>query len=240
MNVNINDVEKVEDIRIFYEDKYIIVCEKPAGVPSQNDKSLSYDMISKIKNYIKIKENVKGEPFVGLVHRLDRPVAGIMVFAKDSNALKKLNELIRNKQFKKFYRAISDNHAKDIEIGKRTLLTHYLVKNGGDNASSVVYKNVKNSKLSQLYYTVLKSDKNGTLIDIELVTGRHHQIRVQMAEINLPIWGDSKYNLEFQSKNPDLKWFDIALYAYKLEFPHPITNKIISIQNIPDKYQFQL
>lgn len=200
------------NLEILYEDNHIIVVVKPNNVLSQSDNTKDIDMLTIIKEYIKEKYNKPGNVYLGLVHRLDRPVSGVMVFAKTSKAASRLSDQVRTHSFKKKYMAIVyDNGLKDEDK-----FIDYLYKDS-DNSTKVVDKN--KGKYSELSYKVLQRDKNNNLalVDIELETGRHHQIRVQFASRNHALYGDQRYGI--QDKN------QIALHAYKLEFIHPTTKE---------------
>ena len=226
------------EIQILYEDKDLIVCVKPSGVPSQSDKTSDYDMVNRLKNYIFENSDCNGEPYIGLVHRLDRPVGGVMVFAKNERALKSLNEQIRTGKMKKRYLAVSDAH-NIVQDDQWHNLKDYMLKDAKTNTSSIVDKSNKNAKLSELNYKIIEQVKDAnnvySLIEVELLTGRHHQIRVQLSNKNMALWGDTKYNKDFQKRNPHLKWANIALFAYRLEFLHPSTNKKMVFENKPSE-----
>ena len=167
------------DLKVIYEDNHIIVVEKPVNVPSQQDKTNDIDMLTIIKQYIKEKYNKPGNVYLGLIHRLDRPVGGVMVFAKTSKSASRLSEQVRNKEFKKKYLAIVDG-----KIEKRSgVLENYLLKNERTNTSKVVEEGTKNSKYAKLEYEVIayNEETNLSLVKIKLHTGRHHQIRLQFA-----------------------------------------------------------
>ena len=200
------------NLEILYEDNHIIVVVKPNNILSQSDNTKDIDMLTIIKEYIKEKYNKPGNVYLGLVHRLDRPVSGVMVFAKTSKAASRLSDQVRTHSFKKKYMAIVyDNGLKDEDK-----FIDYLYKDS-DNSTRVVDKN--KGKYSELSYKVLQRDKknNLALVDIDLETGRHHQIRVQFASRNHALYGDQRYGI--QDKN------QIALHAYKLEFIHPTTKE---------------
>lgn len=213
-------------LNIIYEDNHIIVVEKLVNVPSQADKTGDIDMLTIIKQYIKEKYNKPGDVYLGLIHRLDRPVGGVMVFAKTSKAASRLSEQVRVKQFKKKYLVIC-NGKMEQDKGE---LQDYLLKNERTNISKVVVKNTKNSKLAILDYEVLKYDKelNLSVLKVNLHTGRHHQIRVQLASRNHSIYGDNKYGGRGHGKQ-------IALWAYELSIIHPITKEEINFKVIPEK-----
>ena len=213
-------------LKILYEDNHIIVVEKPPNVPSQADKTTDEDMLTIIKKYIKEKYNKPGNVYLGLVHRLDRPVGGVMVFAKTSKAASRLSEQVRNKTFKKEYLAIVDGKL-DVKSGT---LEDYLVKNERNNLSKVTNKETKNAKYAKLDYEVLKYSKeiNLSVLRILLHTGRHHQIRVQLANMGHSICGDQKYGTRGRGKQ-------ISLWAYKLTIEHPITKESMTFIDIPEK-----
>ena len=199
-------------IKVLYEDNHLLCIEKPCNIPTNSDDSNDEDVLSLCKEYIKEKYNKPGNVYLGLVHRLDRPVSGVMVFAKTSKAASRLSDQVRTHSFKKKYMAIVyDNGLKDEDK-----FIDYLYKDS-DNSTKVVDKN--KGKYSELSYKVLQRDKknNLALVDIELETGRHHQIRVQFASRNHALYGDQRYGI--QDKN------QIALHAYKLEFIHPTTKE---------------
>ena len=212
-------------MKVIYEDNHIIVVEKMINVPSQADKTEDEDMLSLIKKYLKEKYNKPGNVYLGLVHRLDRPVGGVMVFAKTSKAASRLSEEVRNKTFKKEYLVICNGK---MEKEKDTLVD-YLWKDEKNNRSYVVKKTKKNAKQAILDYEVLKYDKkqNLSLLKINLHTGRHHQIRVQLSSRMHAIYGDSKYHGRGKG-NP------ICLWAYKLTIIHPITKKEMTFETLPD------
>ncbi|BCN28763.1 RluA family pseudouridine synthase [Anaeromicropila herbilytica] len=227
-------------INILYEDNYIIVCEKPVGIPSQSDKTSDYDMVNRLKNYIHETTDVNGEPYIGIVHRLDRPVGGIMVFAKTPFAAKSLSEQIRlDKVHKKYLAVVTADLSK--KVGKEYSLTDFLVKDGRTNLSKVTSKRDANGKKAELTYKILetaecKTQKDeeemmkASLVEVTLITGRHHQIRVQMSNAKLGLWGDTKYNPKYK----DYKgWINVALYSYQLRFTHPKTGKEMEFQKYP-------
>lgn len=224
------------ELTILFEDEHILVCEKPSGVPSQSDKSSDFDMVNALKNYVYENGTGKGQPYIGLVHRLDRPVGGIMVFAKSPFAAKELSKQIQLREMKKYYYAlITADLSSEIGAGKKHLVD-YLVKDGKGNLSKVTTQKDKNGKKAELYYQVLDVKKdilseNVSLVEIELLTGRHHQIRVQMKEHVGGLLGDTKYN-SFEQEQKG--WREIALFAYKLEFKHPKTKKVLSFSKQPE------
>ena len=215
----------MQELKIIYEDNHIIVVEKKPNIPSQSDKTGDIDMLTIVKDYIKEKYNKPGNVYLGLVHRLDRPVGGIMIFAKTSKAASRLSNQVREKIFKKEYLAVVDGKFEQ----KKGSLTDYLYKDERNNISKVVKKEKKNAKLANLDYEVLNYNNvtNLSLVKINLHTGRHHQIRVQLANFNHSIFGDQKYGTRGQGKQ-------IALWAYKLTIIHPITKEEMEFTDFPD------
>lgn len=212
------------ELNVIYEDNHIIVVEKPAGIPTQADISGDVDMYTLIKEYIRKKYNKPGNVFVGIVHRLDRPVGGIMVFARTSKGASRLSEEIRNRNFKKTYLAVVSGLLKE----KKGTLENYLLKDESKNKSFVVSKDTKGSKIALLDYEVISENKkdNTSVVKVELHTGRHHQIRLQFASIGHPLVGDSKYGKD-NGKS------DVKLWAYKLSFKHPTKDEIMEFELEP-------
>ena len=212
-------------LKIIYEDNHIIVVEKPVNVPSQSDKTGDKDLLTMIKEYLKEKYHKQGEAYLGLVHRLDRPVGGVMVYAKTSKAAARLSEQIRQKQFTKKYLVIVDGKMEQ----KQGILENYLWKNERTNTSKVVEEGTKNSKYAKLKYEVLKyvPETNLSVLKITLETGRHHQIRVQLSHAGHSIYGDQKYGSRGKGKQ-------IALWAYELSFIHPITKEKLNYTDMPE------
>lgn len=215
-------------MKILYEDNHLIVVIKPSGILSQGDNTGDKDMLSMIKNYLKIKFNKPGNVYLGLVHRLDRMVGGIMVFAKTSKGASRLSEQIRNQKFHKNYLAVV--HGKVKEDG---ILINYLYKDPSKNIVYVKPESFKDAKKAELSYQVIQEKNDYSLVDINLISGRPHQIRVQFAHINHPLLGDKKYGI-----NDNVK--EIALYAYKLSFYHPTTKELLTFSDKPTKYPFNL
>lgn len=212
-------------LKIIYEDNHIIVVEKPVNVPSQSDKTGDKDLLTMIKEYLKEKYHKQGEAYLGLVHRLDRPVGGVMVYAKTSKAAARLSEQIRQKQFTKKYLVIVDGKMEQ----KQGILEDYLWKNERTNTSKVVKEGTKNAKYTKLKYEVLKyvPETNLSVLKITLETGRHHQIRVQLSHAGHSIYGDQKYGSRGKGKQ-------IALWAYELSFIHPITKEKLNFTDMPE------
>lgn len=228
------------NLRILFEDEHIIVCYKPSGIPTQTAKLGSMDMVSLLKNYLYKKQKEKKEPYVGVIHRLDQPVEGVLVFAKTPFAAKELNKGMQNGAgFGKYYKAILCG----APIEKMGMLENYLVKDGKTNTSRVCMATEKDAKKAMLEYEVLETYEEEQqircLVRIKLHTGRHHQIRVQMANISCPIWGDTKYGVDKDSTNVDKSWKQIALCAYRLEFAHPKTKKKMEFEIEPEGEAFQ-
>ncbi len=209
---------------VLYEDNQIIVVEKEPNIPSQGDKTNDEDMLSMVKKYIKEKYNKPGDVYIGLIHRLDRPVGGIMVFARTSKSASRLSEQIRNKTLKKKYLAIVDGKFNK-EKGN---LEDYLFKDERNNISKVVNKDKKNAKKAILDYEVLNYDdkRNLSLIKIDLHTGRHHQIRVQMANSGHSLFGDQKYGTRGKNKQ-------IRLWAYEVSLIHPTKKEEMTFTDYP-------
>lgn len=216
----------MQDLKVLFEDNHIIVVEKKPNVPSQADKTEDEDLLTLVKQYIKEQYNKPGNVYLGLVHRLDRPVGGIMVFAKTSKAAARLSDQVRRKVFKKKYLAVVDGKLEQQE----GTLEDYLYKDERLNISRVVSKEKKNAKLAKLDFKVLKYNevKNLSLVEINLHTGRHHQIRVQLSNFGHSIFGDQKYGNRGQGKQ-------IALWAYELTIEHPITKEEMTFKDLPEK-----
>ena len=215
----------MQKLKVIYEDNHIIVVEKIPNVPSQSDKTGDIDMLTMVKQYIKEKYNKPGNVYLGLVHRLDRPVGGIMIFAKTSKAASRLSDQVREKVFMKKYLAVVDGKIEN----KSGTLEDYLYKDERNNISKVVNKGKKNAKFAKLDYDVIKYDevKNLSLVKVNLHTGRHHQIRVQLSNFGHSIFGDQKYGTRGQGKQ-------IALWAYELTINHPITKEEMTFKDLPE------
>lgn len=216
----------MQDLKVIYEDNHIIVVEKKPNIPSQGDKTNDIDMLTIVKQYIKEKYNKPGEVYLGLIHRLDRPVGGVMVFAKTSKAAARLSEQVRNKIFKKKYLTIVDGKMEK----EKDSLEDYLLKNEKNNLSKVVNEKTKNAKQAKLDYEVLtyNDEINLSVLKIDLHTGRHHQIRVQLSSRGHSIYGDQKYGIRGRGKQ-------IALWAYSLTILHPISKEEMTFVSIPEK-----
>ena len=213
-------------LKVLYEDNHIIVVEKTANIPSQGDKTGDTDMLTIIKNYLKEKYNKPGNVYLGLIHRLDRPVGGVMVFAKTSKAAARLSEEVRNKIFKKEYLAIVNGKMEE----RYAQFEDYLWKDEKKNTSYVVKSTKKNAKLASLDCEELNYDenKNVSLVKINLHTGRHHQIRVQFSSRGHALYGDNKYHGRGAGQG-------ICLWAYKITIIHPVTKEEMTFKDIPEK-----
>ena len=192
-----------ENLKILYEDNHIIVVVKPSGIPVQEDKSGDTDMLTIIKEYIKVKYNKPGNVYLGLVHRLDRMVGGVMVFAKTSKAASRISEYIRNKDVKKRYIAIVNGKLKVSH--EEIKLTNYLIKNEKLNMSRIVDKGTKGAKEAILTYKVIQkfkyNEKDYSVVEVNLETVRHHQSRLQFAGISHPLYGDVKYGKDINKNS---------------------------------------
>lgn len=220
------------NLNILHEDEHIIVCYKPAGIPTQTSKLGEQDMVSLLKNYLYKKQTEKKEPYIAVIHRLDQPVEGLLVFAKTPFAAKELNRGLQGAGFGKHYKAV----LWGVPEKASGTLEDYLVKDGRTNTSKVCSSAEKDAKKAILSYEVLKTGKDISLVNVKLETGRHHQIRVQMANMGCPIWGDAKYNT---AAVQDRRYQQIALCAYKLEFIHPKTRKKMEFEIEPEGEGFQ-
>lgn len=215
-----------QNLQVLYEDNHIIVVNKRVGDIVQGDKTGDKPLSDVVKEYIKDKYNKPGEVFLGVVHRLDRPTTGIVAFARTSKALTRLNELFKNRETQKTYWAVVKNKPEQ----KSATLVHYLKRNEKSNTSKAHLKEVLESKQASLDYTIIKELNNYTALEINLHTGRHHQIRAQLSAIGSPIKGDLKYG--FDRSNPD---GGIHLHARKLVFIHPVSKETIQITApVPD------
>lgn len=206
--------------RILYEDNHLLIVNKLPGEIVQGDKTGDVCLLEDVKEYIKEKYDKPGNVFAGLVHRIDRPVGGAVIFAKTSKALSRMTQKIQNREFSKTYLAIVKNRPpKDADE-----LSDYMVKNEKQNKSYVVSSSTKGAKLAQLRYRVIASSDSYYLLEVELITGRHHQIRTQLSHIGCPIKGDLKYG--YPRSNPDAS---ICLHAYKIKFEHPTLKTLVEV-----------
>lgn len=206
--------------QIVYEDNHLLVVNKKVGQLVQGDKTGDESLLESIKNYIKIRDAKPGNVFLGLVHRIDRPTSGLVIYAKTSKALSRLTQMVKNREVKKIYWAVV---GKEL-IPQSQRLVHYLKKNEKNNKAIVFPKATEGAKEAILTYNVIKTLDNYLLLEIDLETGRHHQIRAQLSKTGVPIKGDLKYGSP--RSNPD---GGINLHARKLEFIHPVTKENIEI-----------
>jgi len=213
-------VSDKNNLQVIYQDNHIIVVNKRVGDIVQGDKTGDKPLSEIVKEYIKDKYDKPGDVFLGVVHRLDRPTTGIVTFARTSKALTRLNELFKNRDTKKTYWAI----VKKCPEQESGTLVHHLKRDEKRNTSKAHIKEVPDSKLASLDYKVIKQLDNYTVLEIDLHTGRHHQIRAQLAAIGSPIKGDLKYGAD--RSNPD---GGISLHARKLNFTHPVTKIPLSL-----------
>lgn len=214
----------MEQLNIAYEDNHIMVIVKPQNIPTQEDESKDKDLLTMIKEYIKERDNKPGNVYVGLVHRLDRPTGGVMVFAKTSKAASRLSEQIKNGEFQKTYLTVVNGKPRE----KRSKLINYLQKNARTNTVQVVPELTTNAKRAELEYEVLDEKEKVSLLKVNLFTGRSHQIRVQMKHIGCPVYGDVKYGGDILAKGHNL-----ALWAYELRFVHPTTKENMTFKVYP-------
>ncbi len=216
----------MNNLNVLYEDNHVIVVVKPINVLSQSDITNDPDMLTIIKSYLKEKYHKPGNVYLGLVHRLDRVVGGVMVFAKTSKAASRLSNSIRENKFHKDYLAICHGKLKESDT-----FIDYLEKK--DDFSTIV-TDKNHGKLSELSYELIdyNKEKDLSLIKVMLKTGRHHQIRVQFASRGYPLIGDNRYGIDKEK--------EIGLFAYKLSFPHPITKEMVTFTYLPTEKPFNL
>jgi 23S rRNA pseudouridine1911/1915/1917 synthase len=209
-----------DNLQVLFEDNHLIIVNKKAGDITQGDKTGDKPLSDVVKEYIKDKYNKPGNVFLGTVHRLDRPTSGCIIFARTSKALERLNKMLRDKKIQKTYWALVKIAPKKQE----DTLINFLKKNPKNNKSSVYNKEIEGSKKAILHYKVIKKLHNYSLLEIDLETGRHHQIRTQLAYIGSPIKGDLKYGFDRSNKDGS-----ISLHAKKINFLHPVTKEEIRI-----------
>lgn len=214
-------------LNTIYEDEELLVIKKDAGTPVQAGKMRIMDLEGIIKRELYRRNPKGGEPYLGIVHRLDQPVEGVMVFAKTPKAAAALSKQVTDGTMKKHYLALVCGKPSK----KEGTLVDYLLKDGRTNTSKVVPKGAKDAKRSELNYRVIKEDEETSLLEVELLTGRHHQIRVQMANAGWPLYGDTKYNPAFAETTG---YVQTALCAYRLSLVHPKTGKRIEFSIEPD------
>ena len=214
------------NIEILYEDNHLLVVVKPPDIPVQGDISGALDLLSLLKEQIKIRYNKPGKVFLGLVHRLDRPAGGVMVFARTSKAASRLSSQIRQRQFGKSYLCVAEGCPK-APSGR---LTDFLLKNPQTNTVKVVDPDTPQAKEAILDYQVLEQAEGHCLVQVELLTGRSHQIRVQMAHNGTPLFGDMKYGYKGNSGD------SLALWSYQLELEHPTTKERMLFTSSPPEF----
>lgn len=214
------------NIPILYEDNHLLVVEKPVNIPVQQDQSRDLDLLTLLKKDLKVRYQKPGNVFLALVHRLDRPVGGAMVFAKTSKAASRLADVLRRQKLGRTYVAVV--HGKPSQ--KKQTLKHFLVKNRRKNIVYTTDVHHKKAKKALLTYDVLSSRKQFSLVKVELQTGRPHQIRVQLSAIGHPIFGDQKYGQHINKRGQQ-----IALWSHALQFKHPTKKEIVEITSYPPK-----
>lgn len=221
------------DITILYEDNHIIVVVKPPGILSQSDGTDKQDMLSLLKEYIKNKYQKPGNVYLGLVHRLDLNVGGIMVYAKTSKAASRLFEAMKDHDFSKEYFAVIE---ADLPVGESKILEDFLGKD--ENEKKALITNPEKGKYAKLEYEVIDNckinNKSLSLVKINLMSGRFHQIRIQFASRGMPLFGDTKYGHRYRTNNREL-----GLFAYSLSFPHPVSKDTLSYSSNPTQNVFQ-
>ena len=225
----------VGNIGILYEDPYILVCRKPAGVPVQSANSRVKDMVSILKLYLLEESGKPGEPYLGVVHRLDQPVQGVIVFAKTDR--KGSGQVV--KRYCAVVRRNADVYKETETAAEYQELTDYLQRDRRTNTSYIVPKGTKGAKESKLRYAILEETEDLSLVDIELLTGRHHQIRVQLSGAGMPIAGDKKYDEKSAKTTGTREKETPALCAYSLSFQHPKTGKQMDFTVLPEGGAFE-
>jgi len=218
-NINLKQMEITEK-DILFEDNHIIAVNKRAGDIVQGDKTGDEPLVEKVKRYIKVKYDKPGEVFLGVVHRIDRPVSGVVLFARTSKSLARLNQLFKDKDLKKTYWAIVKNRPNP----ESQTIEHYLVRNQKQNKSYAYDGPKADAKLASLTYSLINSSDNYHLLQVLLHTGRHHQIRCQLSKIGSPIKGDLKYGFSRSNKDGS-----ISLHAREIKFIHPVKKEEIHI-----------
>lgn len=217
---------ETNNINIVYEDNHIIVVVKPQNILSQSDITGDDDMLSIVKAYVKEKYNKPGNVYIGLVHRLDRPTGGLMVFARTSKSASRLSEQLANRKFKKEYLAVVEGKVKQ----KHARLENYIKKDIRTNMVTLCTRSDSDAKLAILNYTLLSATEELSLLNVNIETGRAHQIRVQLANMKNPLFGDYKYGAKTREGQ---KTDALALWAYKLEFEHPVTKAKMKFSSLP-------
>lgn len=211
------------EMQVVYEDNQIIVVIKPHNMPSQEDASNDEDLLSLVKKYVKEKYNKQGNVFIGLVHRLDRPTGGLMVFARNSKSAARLSKQMQDGEFKKVYYCVVEGRIKY----NSQRLENFLKKDEKRNIVAIAPRLEEGTKRAELIYKCLEKSDKRSLLEVEILTGRSHQIRVQLANIGYPLFGDKKYGKSVQKGN-------LALWAGRLEFAHPVTKQKMKFVAEPD------
>lgn len=206
--------------QILYEDNHILIINKKVGQLVQGDKTGDKSLLDLLKDFIKVRDQKPGNVYLGLVHRIDRPTSGLVIYAKTSKALSRLTQMVKNREIKKTYWAIVPKET----LPKSQTLTHYLKKNEKNNKAIIYAHEIEGAKKAILSYNIIKTLENYHLLEVDLQTGRHHQIRAQLSKIGIPIKGDLKYGAP--RSNPD---GGINLHARELEFIHPVSKELIKI-----------
>ena len=229
---------KTHDIQILYEDEFICVCKKPSGLACESARASGADLVKVLKKKYFLQSPEQGEPYLSLVHRLDQPVGGIMVLARNPMAAAGLSKQIRNHDFVKEYLAVV--MAKKGTVPEKGHLEDYLIRDGRTNTSAIVTKQNKQAKKAILDYEILEWSEDReelALVKVTLKTGRHHQIRVQMAAHGMPLVYDQKYNTKCSQTGAE---GNTALYAFHLEFTHPKTGKYMKFTDFPEQKPFEV
>ncbi|MBF10972.1 MAG: RNA pseudouridine synthase [Flavobacteriaceae bacterium] len=212
--------------RILFEDNHLIIINKKAGELVQGDKTEDLTLSDLIKSYLKKKYNKPGAAYLGVVHRLDRPTSGVLIFAKTSKALRRLNQQFKSRLIKKIYWALVDKNFTE----KEGYLSHWLIRNEKQNKSKAYINKVPNSKKARLNFKRIRDFDQYCLLEIDLETGRHHQIRAQLTSMGFPIQGDLKYGAARPNKDRS-----IGLHGYSLSLKHPVTEKLLNFKAVPLK-----
>ncbi|MDN4608358.1 RluA family pseudouridine synthase [Sporosarcina highlanderae] len=210
-------------IRILYEDNHLLVVEKPVNLPVQADESGDDDLLTILKQDLKERYQKPGNVYLGLVHRLDRPVGGVMVFAKTSKAASRLSDILRKREIERTYLAVVRGNLKRYGV-----LEHHLWKDAKKNKVHTVKAGHPDGKKAILQYETIEQKDNMSLLQVRLHTGRSHQIRVQLSASGSPLYGDQKYGQHVNKPGQQ-----IALWAHTLEFPHPTTKELMKFESVP-------
>ena len=236
---------------VVYEDEYMIACVKPYGVPAQPDKTYGVDMVTMVKEYLYENSDSDEEPYVAVINRLDRPVGGIILFAKDEETAAKLSDMVQDREISKYYQVVVSGFLDEPE-GE---MSDWIFHDKKTNISKIVPKGTKGAKKAELFYEVrdeLDTDEGPiSYLLVELITGRHHQIRCQMASHGVPVWGDTKYGAGQKKtiKNNSKKksngsksgeGYEIGLYSTRIEFTHPVTGEDVFLHREPTGKAFDI